>query len=95
MLAAVLCLSGFGLWYHWYHYSESYISLKESGLQADGEKLGADQMEVLDTVKSVYYLSEQGWKLYCGDVLSLDKDSQKARQVSEKIEAASTKLAER
>ena len=153
MLAAVICLASFGLWYHWYHYSESYISLKESGLQADGEKLvaahtipgrliigispdesalylcevqtpesrssqqilqnrsyilslsaenfgeeledGADQMEVPETVKSVYYLSKQGWELYRGDVLSLDKDSQEAREVSEKIEAASTKLAER
>lgn len=153
VLAAVLCLGGFGLWYHWYHYSESYISLEESGLQADGEKLvaahtipgrliigispdesaiylcavqtpetrnsqqilqsrsyilslaaesfgeelesGADQMEIPDTVKSAYYLSEQGWELYREDALSLDKDSSEAREVSEKIEASSTKLAER
>jgi hypothetical protein len=52
-------------------------------------------MEVPDTVKSVYYLSRQGWELYRGDELSLDNDSQKARKVSERIEEASTKLAER
>ena len=153
ILAAVICLVCFGIWYQWYHYAESYVSLEESGLQAEGEKLaaahtipgrliigispdesaiyvyavqtpesrnsqqilqsrsyilslaadsfgeelesGADQMEIPDTVTSVYYLSGQGWKLYRQASLSLDKDSSEAREVSEKIEASSTKLAER
>ena len=150
---ALACYLVFALWHNWYHFSESYISLKDSGLFAENNVLmtthtipgrlfvgispddealyvcvrqtpqaknsiqiltnkgsimsldpdsfgkdleeDAEQMPVPDSVTAIYYLSEEGYKLYQKEDTGKLNDLTYTKELSDRIEASSTLLAKK